>query len=548
MNEKLHDAQGAYRKGRSTADHIFSLYAIIHKYLRKQGGRFYIAFIDFSRAFDSIPHSILWFRLMNKGIHGKILTVLRSMYSQLRSCVKTPEGITEFFNCTVGTRQGCMVSPFLFALYIDELVTKCQNMNCPSIYIDNDFPDAHMLMYADDICIVNDTVGRLQKQLNVLSQFCAENGLKVNLSKSNVVVFRNGGHLRNNERFYFNEQQIECINQYKYLGIIFSSRLTWSLALKNLASQAEKAVFQLKRFLNTCGGLPIKLSLDLFDKLVVPILLYGSELWGTIERDSIEIVHRKFCKYILSVSYNTSNGAALGELGRVPLSVQYKLRCVKFWLKIVHDDGKKIRNSLYRMLAQYEASDGINWASEIKQLLYTHGFGEVWFNQGVGNVDLFLCTFKQRLIDMSNQNWHNDVLNNSKLDVYRKHKHLLDFEVYLSSDIYWKHKVALSRFRCANHKLAIERYRYTKCDRCDRICKYCKEQGVDVIEDEIHFLLVCPMLESLRKKYLLKHIAEHLTATENFVKLLSSKKSQCLTDLAAFVYHALILYIETNDL
>ena len=83
-NDKLDDSQGAYRKGRSTVDHMFSLYSIIQKYLRKRGGRFYVAFIDFSCAFDSIPHSTLWYRLLQDGIHGRIITVFRSMYIKIK--------------------------------------------------------------------------------------------------------------------------------------------------------------------------------------------------------------------------------------------------------------------------------------------------------------------------------------------------------------------------------------------------------------------------------------------------------------------------------
>ena len=70
------------------------------------------------------------------------------------------------------------------------------------------FPDFHLLVYADDICIVNDTVGRIQNQLNVLSTFSYKYGLSVNLAKTKVVVFRNGGSLRGNERFYFNNAEI----------------------------------------------------------------------------------------------------------------------------------------------------------------------------------------------------------------------------------------------------------------------------------------------------------------------------------------------------
>ena len=103
-------------------------------YLSKRGGRFYCLFVDFSRAFDSIPHAHLWYRLINNGIHGKMLHLLRSMYAQLKSCVKTPQGLSDCFTCLIGTRQGCMISPFLFILYINELC-KCVKMEDVQGYI-----------------------------------------------------------------------------------------------------------------------------------------------------------------------------------------------------------------------------------------------------------------------------------------------------------------------------------------------------------------------------------------------------------------------------
>ena len=70
-----------------------------------------------------MPHIQLWFRLINDGIHGNILKVIQSMYNNPKSCVLTPAGITELFDCSVGTRQGCMVSPLLYVLYLNEFTT-----------------------------------------------------------------------------------------------------------------------------------------------------------------------------------------------------------------------------------------------------------------------------------------------------------------------------------------------------------------------------------------------------------------------------------------
>jgi len=359
-----------------------------------------------------------------------------------------------------------------------------------------------------------------------------------------VVVFRNGGPLRRNERFFFNTRELECVTYYKYLGIIFSSRLMWSVALTTLCSQAEKAVFMLKRLIRTCGKMPIQLSLDLFDKMVVPILLYGAEIWGTQNREVIETVHRKFCKYILSVSYNTSNAAVLGELGRLPLSVLYKYKSAKFWLNIVHDTSIRVRNSSYKMLKRYDESGGNNWVSDIKDMLYSLGFGDVWLQQGVGNVEIFKMVFKQRIADTCMQNWEEEVTNNSKLNNYKNYKTVLDLEIYLSTDIYWKHRVALTRFRCMNNRLSVERSRRFKIDRNARFCKYCKENNTESVEDEIHFLLVCPLYTQLRNSYLEKHFTCTNNVTENFVRIMSSKKQNCIKDLSAYIYYAFKIHTE----
>ena len=66
-------------------DQIFNLYALISKYVSKKKGRCYILFVDFSSAFDCLPHFLLWFKLIKSGVHGNILKVLRSMYDNLKN-------------------------------------------------------------------------------------------------------------------------------------------------------------------------------------------------------------------------------------------------------------------------------------------------------------------------------------------------------------------------------------------------------------------------------------------------------------------------------
>ena len=141
------------------------------KYLTMKKGRFYCIFIDFSKAFDSIQHDLLWDKLIRYGIHGKFLSVLRSMYRSLRSCVNTPASITDYFRCTIGTHQGCMLSPVLFSLFINDLVSYTNKVGCEGIYIDEEVQNLNILMYADDVAEGSDMPIHTQRQINQLQLF-----------------------------------------------------------------------------------------------------------------------------------------------------------------------------------------------------------------------------------------------------------------------------------------------------------------------------------------------------------------------------------------
>ena len=195
-SRKLHEEQAGYRKTYSCVDQIFNLQSVVQKYLTKRRGRFYCAFIDFSKAFDSIPHVLLWYRLLKTGLHGRVMTVFMDMYKQSSSCVLTPEGLSEFFTNSVGTRQGCLLSPIFFVLYLNSFIEMCKTLN--GVYINEDFPNLNGLLYADDLAELADTVGRLQALLNCLQEFCAKWGLNVNINKTKTLIFRNGVRLRQN--------------------------------------------------------------------------------------------------------------------------------------------------------------------------------------------------------------------------------------------------------------------------------------------------------------------------------------------------------------
>ena len=188
-----------------------------------------------------------------------------------------------------------MISPFSFIFYLNELIHLIEDNDCQGVYVNEYHANINMLLYADDLVIVGDHIGRVQKVLNTLAEFCKKWGLQVNMSKTKSMVFRNGGIIKQNEVLYFDGQKLENVSYYKYLGLTMSTRLSWSPAQVTLAAQACKALNIINQVNYNCNY-SFKSACDIFDKCVLPVVSYGSEIWGTDVHKAIENVHLKFCK------------------------------------------------------------------------------------------------------------------------------------------------------------------------------------------------------------------------------------------------------------
>ena len=158
-----------------------------------------------------------------------MIKMLKSMYASIQACVKTPSGLIGSFNCPAGVKQGCILSPLLFCLLLNDL----QNfISSGSHGIDLDLCTIYMLLFADDLVLFADTKVELQRLINRLKLYCDKFKLKINLKKTNVIFFRNGGYLRQYETCFYDNIPLRVVTYYKYLGLVISSRLAWSACQK----------------------------------------------------------------------------------------------------------------------------------------------------------------------------------------------------------------------------------------------------------------------------------------------------------------------------
>ena len=530
---RIAESQAGFRSGYSTVDNAFVLYSLVSKYFNKNKRPLYVAFVDFEKAFDSVSRPILYNVLHKNGVQGNLFRAIQAIYSSVKACVKSNEGISNVFSCPIGLRQGCSLSPILFSLFINELYDVMKSSDVRGIQLFPDLTEIFLLMFADDIGLISDTISGLQKQLNILSTFCNSYKLKVNIPKTKVVVFKKGGQLSKKERWFYNGKDIEVVQNFSYVGINFSNRLSMYKMAEAASIKAKKVLMYLFSTFNKMLYIPVNTFFKVFDTRICPVMLYGSELWGLQYMNCIEHVQIYACKRLLNIGMDACNLSVLGDTGRYPVQIMASKRVIKYWIRILKLPKSRFVKLCYNMLLHYDKLGYSNWVTLVRTNLYSNGFGHVWEQQHIENEKLFIYKYNQRLRDQYMQEWMSGCLENKKLTYYCGFKQLFCQESYLSIIDVNKFRTCLASFRNASHSLMVEKGRHYGLPREYRFCVFCE----GFIEDELHFLLFCPLYTDLRESYINKRFL-NIPNERSFLNIMSCTNETVVRNLAMFLYYA----------
>ena len=271
-----------------------------------------------------------------------------------------------------------------------------------------------ILLYADDTILLSESRDDLQIMLNEFSTYCKKWKLKINVQKTKILIFSKG-RIPKNLKFHIDNNEIEIVKDYKYLGIFFARSGSFLTTRKYLQEKATKAMYGL---LQKCRKhkLSIECQLDMFDKTILPILLYGSEIWGFENIDIIERVHLRFCKLILYLKQSTPNFMVYGELGRYPISVIMKVRMIRFWCRILNGKEFKLSYLLYKLMYINFTNYGYEnkWLSFIQNILNSCGMSNIWLDQNSYSTVWLSSSVEQKLKDQFFQEWSENMNSTSK--------------------------------------------------------------------------------------------------------------------------------------
>lgn len=525
-------------KNYSTIDHILTLHMLIELY-KSTKRPLYCAFIDFEAAFDKVWRLGLWNKLVNSNINGKCFKVIRNMYDGIKARVKMCGSVSNTFPCEVGVRQGENLSPFLFSIFLNDLQDFLRTSGCnglPYTFLCitetlekelNLYLNIFVLLYADDTILLSETPFNLQCQLNHFADYCEKWKLKVNIGKTKIMIFAKGQHLKSVlPKFRYMGNLIEIVQYFKYLGVYFSSNGSFVYNIKQQYDKATKAMYGVLS--SNYHNLSIESKLDLFDKILQPILLYGCEVWGYSNLLLIEKFHLRFCKYILNVNNKTPNCMIYGELGRYPLDINIKTRMIASWVKCVTSNNK-IVSHLYRIMHN---CNNFKWNTRVKHILDECGLSYIWGNYDHLDLRSLETLVKQNLKDQFMQNWHATINDSSKCLNYRIYKDKFEFDKYIDI-LPYKWSTLLCKFRTCNFKLPVETGRWQNIARQERRCTLCSSSDIG---DEFHYLFLCSDndIVTARSKFISSYYYKYPNVIK-FNQLLNCKNTRVLVNLCKFL-------------
>ena len=260
--------QFGFVAGKGTADAIHAIRLVMEK-ARENKQNLWMVFIDLEKAFDRVPRTLIWQALRSQNIPERYISLIKDMYENSQTRVRSAAGLSRSFNVNVGVHQGSALSPLLFNIsmnFLTEGIQKSVPWN---------------LLYADDVALISGSAHEIQESLEHWQRSLESNGLRISRAKTEYMVcnFNPNDLSTVNKELKLDGETLSRVSKFKYLGSVISEDGTITAEITHRTSSGWNKWRELTGVL--CDPkMPVRVKGRVYKTVIRPVLLYGSETWA----------------------------------------------------------------------------------------------------------------------------------------------------------------------------------------------------------------------------------------------------------------------------
>ena len=291
------EEQAGFRSGHSTTEQIFNLRILCERYLQHQQDLYHVS--DFKMAFDRVWHAARWATMRLYNTNTNLINVIQNLYDKAASAVCFNGSKGDWFRTTVGVRQGCLLSPTLFNIFLERIMADALEDHKSTVRIGG--RTISNLHFADDVDGLAGSGLELANLVERLDKTFTAHGMQISTEKTKLMTNNTNG-ISSNIRV--NGEKLETVQSFKYLGAIVADEGSMP-EIRSRIAQTIASLTKLK-IIRDDKNIDLSSKIRLLRSLVMSIFLYSCETWtltAEIER-KIQTVEMRSLRPLLGISFN----------------------------------------------------------------------------------------------------------------------------------------------------------------------------------------------------------------------------------------------------